>query len=42
MPWTKKQVRMWYAASNNAALRKRLGISKSEAKRFAAEGVKKK
>lgn len=41
MPWTKKQVKLWYAASDNAQLRKRLGITKSEAKKYASEGVKK-
>lgn len=41
MPWSKKQVKMWYAASDNAALRKRLGVTSQEARRYAAEGVKK-
>jgi len=42
MPWTKKQVRMWYAAANNPKVRRRLGVSKEEARKYAAEGVKKK
>lgn len=40
MPYTKKQNRMFQAAAHNPAFAKKVGISVAEAKRMAAEGVK--
>ena len=41
MPWTEKQHRLFEAAAHNPAVAKRVGIKQKDAKRMAAEGVKK-
>lgn len=41
MPWTEKQVKLFYAAADNPALAKRIGITPSKAAEMAKEGIKK-
>jgi hypothetical protein len=42
MPYTEKQNRLFRAAAHDPSIAKKHGLSQSEAKKMAAEGVKKK